>query len=255
MPPAHSARHSLVGRSSVRDYATFSCGREQLCLDVAALLAGQAMTGGPSEILHIGNLPKPRSGTETLDTRYGPSKMRQVHEIDGKRGRQMERALPGDVQHDRSIRTPDSRPSRVLSGVLSSIWSLLLSSMISTHLYHTMEIAPLTIIPYKPKPQKPLNHNVHNPLSKPLVKQPNSLHTFQAIDSVKSSTETPLRKNGSPEKETRGCEAAARHVGGPGEDPDSGRGMCSDLLSGSILLRLITSSRLDEVYRRVGNTR
>ena len=75
-----------MGKSRVRGYVTISCGCEQLCLDVAILLAGQAMTDDPSEILYISNLLKPCSGTETLDTRYGVSQMGQVYEIDGKRG-------------------------------------------------------------------------------------------------------------------------------------------------------------------------
>ena len=75
------------------------------------------------------------------------------------------------------------------------------------------------------------------------------------IDSVKSLTEILLYKNGLLEKETRDYKTVARYIRDPREDPDSSRGIYSDLLSSSILLRLITSSWLDEVYRYISNTR
>jgi hypothetical protein len=48
----------------------------------------------------------------------------------------------------------------------------------TAHVYLPMEMATLTVIPYTLKLQKPFNRNVHNPVSKPLVNQPNPLNAF-----------------------------------------------------------------------------
>jgi hypothetical protein len=53
-----------------------------------------------------------------------------------------------------------------------------LSNLMTAHVYLPMEMATLTVIPYTLKLQKPFNRNVHNPVSKPLVNQPNPLNAF-----------------------------------------------------------------------------
>jgi hypothetical protein len=71
-PPAQPAQHALVGRSSIRSYATCSLLREQR-LHVAIALLSQAMTGDPVEscILYIVSFTKPSNSIETPNTRRG----------------------------------------------------------------------------------------------------------------------------------------------------------------------------------------
>jgi hypothetical protein len=121
--------------------------------------------------------------------------------------------------------------------------------MAFTHVYHAMGIAPLTVIPYKPKVQKPSNRNVHNLPSKPFVRQPSSLNASQGIDSGELSAET-LPDSSWLAKNAENCAAAAGNAVGPGDDPKSARGMRSDALFPSNRLSL-TISRPDETRKRV----
>jgi hypothetical protein len=121
--------------------------------------------------------------------------------------------------------------------------------MASTHVYRAMEIAPLTVIPYKPKPQKPANHNIRNHHPKPSVRQPSRLNTSQIVDSGESA-ETPLFESSGLEKKVGDCVAAARDAVSSGDNPESSRGMCADPLFLNYPLSLTMSSRLDETRKR-----
>lgn len=99
--------------------------------------------------------------------------------------------------------------------------------MAFTHVYRAMEMAPLTVIPYKPKLQKPSNRNVHNLPSKPFVRLSSSLKASQGIDSGELSAGT-LSESSWLAKDAENCEAAAGKAKGPGDDPKSARGMRSD---------------------------
>jgi len=66
------------------------------------------------------------------------------------------------------------------------------------------------------------------------------------IDLVDASAKKLLGGNGLLEKENG--RATGRYAGCPGDDLDSGRGTCSDLLSSSNL-RLIIPSQFDETCR------
>ena len=115
--------------------------------------------------------------------------------------------------------------------------------MAFTHVYRAMEMDPLTVIPYKPKLQKPSNRNTYCIPSKPFVRQPSSLTAFQGIDSGESSASASslLVKN------AENCGSAAGNAVCPGDDPKSARGMSSDYSN-----RLsLTISRLDEGRKRV----
>jgi hypothetical protein len=108
--------------------------------------------------------------------------------------------------------------------------------MAFTHVYRAMEIAPLTVIPYKPKLQKPAIRNVHTLPSKPCVRQSSSLNASQGIDSGESPAET------SPEcswlvKNAEDCRVAAGNAVGPVNDPKSAEGTHLD--------RLFPSNRLN----------
>jgi hypothetical protein len=70
----------------------------------------------------------------------------------------------------RTYKNSRSSPSGALSYAVSSIFSQPSHLMAFTRVYRSMEIAPLTVIPYKPKLQKPFNRNVHSSTSKPFIK-------------------------------------------------------------------------------------
>jgi hypothetical protein len=71
-----------------------------------------------------------------------------------------------------------SPASQDLCPIYFSICNLPSNLMTATHVYVPMDMATLTVIPYTLKLQKPFNRNVHNPVSKPLVNQPNPLNVF-----------------------------------------------------------------------------
>ena len=119
--------------------------------------------------------------------------------------------------------------------------------MASTHIYRAMERAPLTVIPYKPKPQKP--SNLRNPHPKHSVKQPSPLNIFQTVDSGESSAEMPFFKSIMLEKKVGDCVAAARDAVTSGDDPESARGISADPLFLRYRLSLTMSSRLDETRK------
>lgn len=102
--------------------------------------------------------------------------------------------------------------------------------MTSTRVCQAMEIAPFTVIPYKPKPQQPFSRNVHKLRPKPLVKRPSSLFASQAID-LEAWTKTLLDEDDLLEKEASHFKVTTRHAGSTGDELGSGRGMLSDLLS------------------------
>ena len=154
-----------------------------------------------------------------------------------------------DEQHHRSTRTPDSRSSGALSCVLPSICSQTSSMMASTHVYRAMERAPLTVIPYKPKPRKPSNHNIRNNYPKPSARQPSRLNISQTVDSGESA-ETPLFDYSGLEKKVGDCVAAARDAVSSGDNAESARGMCADPLFLNDHLSLTMSSRLDKTRKR-----
>lgn len=126
--------------------------------------------------------------------------------------------------------------------------------MASTHVYRAMEIAPLTVIPYKPKPQKPSNQNIRNPHPKPSVRKPSRLNISQIVGSGESG-ETPFFESSRLEKKVGDYVAAARDAIGPGDDPESARGMCADPLFLNYSLSLTMSSRLDETSKHASGER
>lgn len=121
--------------------------------------------------------------------------------------------------------------------------------MASTHVYRAMEIAPLTVIPYKPKLQKPSNHNIRNPHPKPSLRQPSPLNISQTVDSGESSAEMPFFESSGLQKKVGDCVAAARDAVSSGDDEESARGMCADPLFLNYRLSLTMSSRLDETRK------
>ena len=188
-----------------------------------------------------------------LHTRRSLSQMRQVHKNEGS---EMTRRQEGTV--DRGCKDcSEMFNSRIykyarflLSGALSctvSIFGQLSQPMAFTQVYCAMEMPPLTVIPYKPKLQKPFNRNTHYIPSKPFVRQPSSLTASQVIDRCESSASASslLAKN------AENCGAAAGNAVYPGDGPKSARGMSSDYLFYCNRLSLIIS-RPDEGRKRVG---
>jgi hypothetical protein len=198
----------------------------------------------------ITKLSKPCSSFETLHTRRGASQMRQVHKNDDSEmtGRQEGTVDRGCRDCSKMFNSRIYKNARFLpSGALScavSIFSQPSHPMAFTHVYRAM--APLTVIPYKPKLQKPSNHNVHCIPSKPFVRQPSSLTASQGIDSGESSASASslLARN------AENCGAAAGNAVCPGDDPKSARGMRSDYLFHGNRLSL-TISRTDGGRNRV----
>jgi hypothetical protein len=160
--------------------------------------------------------------------------MSQVHKNDGSKvtGRQEGTADRGyrDFQrcsNSRIYKNPRLPPSGVLSYTVSSIFSQPSYPMAFTHVYRAMDIAPLTVIPYKPKLQKPSNRNVHNLPSKPLVRQPSSVNTSQGIDSGELSVETLLERTRLVKK-VEDCEAIPGNPVSPSDDSKSAQGIRLD---------------------------
>jgi hypothetical protein len=121
-------------------------------------------------------------------------------------------------------------PQFPVSGALSyaqSVANRPSHPMAFTHVYRTAEINPLTVIPYKPKLQRTSNCNVHKPPSKPFVRQTNSLHDAQGINSGQPSVET-VQGNSCLAKDAEECEAATGNAVGSGDSLKSVRGMRSD---------------------------
>ena len=211
----------------------FRRAREQSCLDTDILLVSTVVTSDPGE-LHISNLSNPYSSFETLHTRRGASQMRQVHKSDGSEmtGRQEGTADRGcmdcpEMFKARIYKNPQFPPSGASSCAVSSIFNQPSHPMAFTHVYRAIEITPLTVIPYKPKLQKPSNRNVHNPTSKLSISQPSSINAFQGIDLGKLSVEM-LHDSSWLAKNAEDCEATAGNAVGPGDDPKSAPGMRSD---------------------------
>ena len=125
--------------------------------------------------------------------------------------------------------------------------------MASTHVYRAVEIAPLTVIPYKPKPQKPSNRNIRNSPPKPSVREPSPLNISQTIDSGESFAETLFFESSGLEKKVGDCVAAARDAVGSGDDPGSTRGMCAYPLFPIYRLSLTMSSRLDQTRKHASS--
>jgi hypothetical protein len=116
----------------------------------------------------------------------------------------------------------------------------------------TVEITPLTVIPYKPKLQKPSNRNVQKPFSKPFVRQPGSFNTSQRIDSDESSAGT-VPENSSLAKNAEDCGVAAGNAVGLVNDPKSAEGTHLDRLFPSNRLNLTNIYRPGQARKRVGS--
>ena len=166
------------------------------------LLVSTAMTSDPGESCILATFQMPAAALRLCIRGAGASQMRQVHEIDGSEmtGRQEGTADRGcrdcpEMFNTNIYKNPRFPRSEALSYAISSIFSQPSNPMAFTHVYRLMEIAPLTVIPYKPKLQKPSNRNVHNLPSKPFVRQPSSLNASQGIDSGESSAETLPESN------------------------------------------------------------
>jgi hypothetical protein len=124
--------------------------------------------------------------------------------------------------------------------------------MAFTHVYRAMEIAPLIVIPYKPKLQKPSNRIIHNIPSKPLIRQPSSFNASRRTDPAELTAETLPESSWVAKKNAEDSEAAAGNAVALGDGPRSARGMRSDCLLPSDRLDL-TISRLDEAHKYVGS--
>jgi hypothetical protein len=96
--------------------------------------------------------------------------------------------------------------------------------MAFTHVHRVMEIAPFTVIPYKPKIQKPSNSP-----SKPVALQPSYLEASQRTNSGKSLAQISPESSWLAKNAEEG-RVAARNVVGLVNDPESAEGMHLDRL-------------------------
>lgn len=124
--------------------------------------------------------------------------MRQVFEVDGN---EMTRWQEGtaDAGHwdcpeiTTSIyKNPQFPPSGAVSCAASSIFSQISHAMALTHVLRATEIAPFTVIPYKPKTQKPSKRIDHSAPPKPLALQTGALKASHRIDLNNLCAETSL---------------------------------------------------------------
>lgn len=186
--------------------------------------------------------------------------MRQVHESDGSEMTRRQEGTAGggcrdcpEMFNTRIYKNPRFPPSGALFCTVSSIFSQPSHPMAFTHVHRVMEIPPFTVIPYKPKMQKPSNRSDHNRPSKPLALQPSSLKPSQGTDSGKSLAET------SPEsswlaKNAGDYRLAAGNAVGHVNDPKSAEGMRLDRLFPSKRHNLtIYIYRHGQARKRVGS--
>ena len=153
-PPAHSAQHCSVGRSSIRGYATsFLVTASSYPSEWQFSRSAKQWPATPANPAYWQPFKTPQrqwdSGYEAqrITNEAGCTKWTEARWRDGKRGQQMESVgIVQGVQHHRTTRTPDSRSSGALSYALSSICSLPSNLMTFICVYRVMEMPPFTVI-------------------------------------------------------------------------------------------------------------